>query len=133
MKQLAQIQIAPQGGYTGFGILGNPGTNGIGILQTAISTSIGLMTVIAFIWFTYLFIIGAIGIMTAGGDKQKLQTSRDKIVNALIGIVVVILAVSVISLVGYIFGIPFLNLTVLFNQVTGAGGSAGGGGGTFKK
>lgn len=117
MKELAQIQIAPQGGFTGFGPLGNPGTQGINVFTSVVSTIIGILTLVGFLWFILLFITGALGIMSAGGDKQKLETSRTKIINGIVGLVVVILAVSIISLIGFLFNIPFLDLPALFSRV----------------
>jgi uncharacterized membrane protein len=124
MNLLAQdINIAPSGGFKGFGPLGNVSGEGAGISTFTgfVSSAIGLMTIIAFVWFVFVFITGAIGIMTAGSDKQALENARKKIINGIVGVVVVIAAVSVISLIGNIFNIPFLNLPSLFNQIVGSG------------
>lgn len=124
MNSLAQINF---GTLHGFGTLGlEGGGSGIDIFTGIISSAIGLMTVVAFIWFVFNFIMGAIGIMTAGGDKQKLENSRQKIVNGIIGVVVVILAVSVISFIGFLFKIPFLDLRTLFTQIQPGGAGTGG-------
>jgi len=109
MNKLAQFDF---GTFEGFGPLGKPGGEGVNLFTQIISSAIGLITVIAFIWFVFLFITGAISIMTAGGDKQKLESSRQKIIIA---------AMSVISLIGTIFGIDILNLPKLFGQITGGG------------
>ncbi len=114
MKKLAQIDF---GTFEGFGPLGKPQGTGILNLTSFLSTLIGVLTIIAFIWFTIQFILGAISIITAGGDKQALEGARKKITNAIIGVVVVIAAVFVIDLVGTIFGIPFLDLYGLFNTL----------------
>lgn len=118
MKTIAQA--LDFGEFKGFGPLGNPGTGGVNIFSNFISSAVGLMTVIAFIWFVFSFITGAIGIMTAGSDKQALENARKRIVSGIIGVVVVISAIFVISLIGTLFGIPVLNLPELFNRVTGA-------------
>jgi len=129
MKEISQIQIAPQGGFTGFGPLGQNVGNGIDAFTAVLSSTVGIMTLVAFIWFLFLLITGAIGIMTAGSDKQALEGARKKITNGIIGVVIVILAVSIISLVGFIFKIPFLDLPTLFNQIIGGAATGGGGGG----
>lgn len=120
MQKLAQaaIQIAPQGGFTGFGTLGNPGGSGITIFTNVISASIGLLTAVSFIWFIYIFITGAIGVMMAEGDSKKLETARQRITHGLIGMIIVVMAVSIISLIGFLFNVPFLNLPYLFQQIT---------------
>lgn len=105
------------GDITGFGPLGNPEGEGIGTFSKFLSSAIGVMTIVAFIWFIFLVLTGAIGIMTAGGDKAALENARKRIVNGIIGVVVVIGAISVISLIGFIFGINILNLPELFGKV----------------
>jgi hypothetical protein len=79
------------------------------------------MTVIASIWFTFNLIIGAIGIMTSGGDKGKLESSRSRITSGLIGLVIVIAAVFIVQLVGSLIGLGSIILrpTDLIGIVTG--------------
>lgn len=108
------------GTLKGFGTLGGETTpigTGIGIFTNLISSIIGLMTIIAFIWFVFTFLTGAIGIITAGGDKQALENARKRIVNGIIGVVIVISAIFIISLIGTLFGIQILNLPYLFGQI----------------
>lgn len=109
MNSLAQINLAPAGGYKGFGSLGLEGLGAEGagtIFNTFISTAIGTMTIVGFIWFVFVLFIGAYGVMTSGGDKQALETARKKITTGLIGIVLIVSAIFVFQLVGYILGIP---------------------------
>ena len=108
------------GQLSGFGPLGNPGSGAINVFSNFISSAVGLMTIIAAIWFTFSFITGAIGIIGAGGDKAALENSRKKIVSAIIGLVVVIAAIFIIKLIGFLIGIPnILDLGQLFGQITG--------------
>ena len=77
------------------------------------------MTIIAIIWFAFVLITGAIGMMGAGGDKQAMESARKRITSGLIGLVVVIAAIFILDLVGTLFGIPnILNLGELFGQIT---------------
>jgi hypothetical protein len=125
MKNLlaqSSIPLAPSGGFTGFGPLGNlpEKSDGIVILTGFISKVIGILTIIAIIWFVFTFIAGAIGYMSAGGDKAAIESARKKIVNGVIGLVLVIISVFVVSLIGYLIGIPdILNITALFAKVAG--------------
>lgn len=125
MKLLAQapINIAPQGGFKGLGtgLFANVG-NGIDALTRVISVTVGIMTVVAFIWFVLNVIIGGINIISSEGDKQKLELARHRIFNGIIGIVVVVVAIFFVSLIGSIFGIPFLDLPKLFNQIIQSAG-----------
>ncbi len=108
---LAQINLAPPGGFRGRGPLGLNGVDpreSFNILNNTISTTIAILTIVAFIWFTIQFFLGAVGIITAGGDKAKVEGARNKITTGLIGIVVVIAATFIIQLVGTILGIDIL-------------------------
>lgn len=101
---LAQNSI-PLGPIRGFGTLGNPTDSGIGTFAKFISSTIGLMTIIAIIWFIFNFFIGAIGIISAGGDKNALETAKKKITTGVIGFVVVVSAIFIIQLIGFLLGI----------------------------
>jgi hypothetical protein len=115
MNNLAQLQF---GDLTGFGPLGTgQGEGSVSTFTKFVSSTIGLMTLIAFIWFVFLFVTGAIGMMSAGSDKASLENARKRIVNGIIGVVVVIGAVSIISLIGFLLGIDILNLPKLFGQI----------------
>ena len=118
------IPIAPQGGFTGFGKLGlkdgSLATNADVTLGNFISSVIGVMTIVAILWFVFIFITGAIGYMTAGGDKGAIEAARKKILNGLVGLVIVIIAIFVLRLVGYLLGIPnILNIPFLFSEILG--------------
>ncbi len=111
MKLLAQNTIdlydTSQGNLKGFGILGLEGNqNATGVFTTFLSSTIGLITVIAIIWFIITMLTGAIGIISSGGDKNSNESAKKKITAGLIGLVVTISALFILNLVGTIFGIP---------------------------
>ncbi len=121
MKLLAEdIKIAPSGGLRG------PGTNALSVVtdngfitfSNIISMAIGIMTVVAIVWFMFVLITGAIGIIGSGGDKQALENAKKRITSGLIGLVIVIVAVFIIDLIGYIFGIEFLNLYSMLTKIS---------------
>lgn len=117
MKTLAQDLNF--GKLSGFGPLGTPEGSGISTFAKFVSSAIGLLTIIAIIWFVFTFILGAIGIITAGGDKAAIESSRKKIVNGIIGLVVTIIAIFIVRLVGFILGIPnILDINQLFCTIT---------------
>jgi hypothetical protein len=100
----------PVGGFTLPGTLGgaSPADSGQ-TLERIISTAIGVMTVIAFIWFIVQFFIAAVQIIGSGGDKNALAAARGKLSTSVIGLVVVISAIFIIELIGTILGISILN------------------------
>jgi hypothetical protein len=80
------------------------GVTALKSVTTVISSIIGLLTVIAGIWFIFMFLIGGYTWMTSMGDKHKLEEARDRIVNALIGLVIIVAGWGVLALVGQFFG-----------------------------
>lgn len=121
-KFLTDIELAPKGGFKGLGPLGlegsDPSSAG-GTFTKFISSAIGVMTIVAIIWFIFKFISGAIGIITAGSDKQALESARKNITMGIIGLVVVIAAIFIIDLFGSLFGIEnFLNISDLIEMVS---------------
>ena len=122
MNKITQIKLSPDDGFKGFGSLGLeneiPEDAG-GVFNNLVSTIIGLMTVVAFVWFVFLLIAGAISMMGAGGDKAKLETAKQKLTTGIIGVIVVIAAVFVVDLIGNLFGIPdILNPAELIKTIS---------------
>lgn len=121
MKNLiADIPLGPErNSFTGpgSGALSNANTP-IQTFASIISTSIGVISIIAFIYFTFNLFIGALNITTAGSDKASVENARKKITNSLIGLVVTISAIFIIGLIGRILGLDFLNFANLITQIT---------------
>ena len=119
-KLSLSIPISPPGGFKGIGTgpFSNPTGSGIETFTKFISSVVGLMTIIAIIWFIFTLITGAIAMITAGSDKASLESARKKITTGLIGLVVTIAAIFLIDLIGYLIGIPdILNLPKLFESI----------------
>jgi len=117
---LAQIKLYKETeGLSGFGTLGKgQGEGSVGTFTKFISSAVGLMTIIGIIWFVFILVTGAIGIISAGGDKQALETARKKITTGIIGLVIIIAALFIIDLFGYLLGIENIpNLPELFKQI----------------
>lgn len=113
MKNLiAQKEIPLGPPFKGIGPLGldvpGGGAAAGSIFNKFISSTIGLMTVIAAIWFVFLLITGAYGIMSAGGDKAALETARKRITNGVVGFVVVIAAIFIIEFIGSLIGFDLI-------------------------
>ncbi|MBU1326585.1 hypothetical protein KKB64_00160 [Patescibacteria group bacterium] len=70
-----------------------------------ISGVIGAMLVVSFVIAIFYFMTGALSWITSGGDKAKLESAREKIVNALIGLIVVAATWAVAVLVGQFLGL----------------------------
>ncbi len=78
-------------------------------LETVISNVIAIFTIVGGLLFTYSFIMGAIGWITAGGDSGKIQKARDQMTQGAIGLVILVAAYGIIGLIGAVVGIDILN------------------------
>ena len=109
-----KLAVLDLGKIVGLGPLGNPVTTeqdpGASAFTKFISTTIGIMTIVAFIWFIFTLFTGAIAWLSSGGDKQKLQNAQKQITTGLTGLIIVISAIFLIKIVGTIFGIDILNI-----------------------
>lgn len=111
MRNLADIKIAPGEGLRGLGPLGLEGTGAgasIAIFNNVISSIVGIMTIIAAIWFIVQFISGAVSIISSGGDKAKLQEARNRITSGVIGIVITVAAIFIIQVLSQLIGVDLL-------------------------
>ena len=97
--------IPPLRGIGPLGLEKLTGQDAPGLFNKFISSAIGIMTVVAILWFVFILLGGAYGIISSGGDKQALENAKKRIVNGLIGLIVVIVAVFLIDLIGGIIGI----------------------------
>ena len=61
-------------------------------------------------WFIFILITGAIAYMNAGGDKAAVEEAKKKITTGLIGITLVVAAMFIADLLGYIVGIDLFNV-----------------------
>jgi hypothetical protein len=120
MKYLADIPLGPDGGFKppGSGPLSNPTADAPGTLTKIISTSVGTITAVAFIYFTIKIFMGALSIITAGSDKGKIEGARKDISNSLIGLVIIVSAIFLIDIVSIILNIPILNISLLIDLIT---------------
>jgi hypothetical protein len=111
MKYLADIPLSPNQGFAppGEGPLSDPSADPGNTFSKIISMTIGVMTAIAFIYFVYRFLSGAISVITAGGDKGKLEDARRNITTGIIGIIIVISAIFLIDFIGELIGVDILN------------------------
>ncbi len=97
---------------SGFGPFTAPTvTGGAGSLiaiTKLISLTIGVITVSGGIYFLFQFLIGGYLWLSSSGDKTRLQSAQDRIIHALIGIIIIIAAYAIVSIVGGLLGIDIL-------------------------
>lgn len=109
------VDLAPTGGLTGLGIkpTGNIGEQVAGI----ISTVIGVLTVLAVIWFIIEFVVSGVLLISSAGDQEKTAEAKKRLTQSLMGLVIVLGAMFLFTIISYIAGIDFLNIAEYFNNL----------------
>jgi hypothetical protein len=87
-----------------FGAGEQGGVDALKQITNLVSAVIGFMTSAAAIWFIFMILIGGYTWMSSMGDKHKLEQARDRIVYAMIGLVIVVASWALLALVGLFFG-----------------------------
>jgi len=77
-----------------------------------IPNAIILTFIVGSLIFFFMLVTGAIQWISSGGDKQALEGARGKITNALIGIVLLFVALAIIRLIESFFGVSILTLDI---------------------
>jgi len=104
-KHLAQ-QVQPIGPpIQGIGQYGT-GTNAATNFNKLLTQVIGILTIIAGIYFIFLLITGGIEWMASGGDKGKLASARTKMFSGAVGLTIIVAALFIADIVGNLIGLP---------------------------
>ena len=96
------------------------GTNGEVVgnqLNKTLGGIVGFLTTVAALWFFIQFILAGFQWISAGGDKAAIETARNKITNALIGLIIVAAAWVIVGVIGKIMGIDILNPGAILQNI----------------
>src|SRR3989344_7764571 len=108
-KLIPALAAIDLGNITGTGPFQNVGASPGADLERLASTILGTLTGVASLAFLLYFVIGALNWITAGGDKTKIESAQKSMLNAIMGIVVVVIAYFIASIIGFVLGINILN------------------------
>jgi len=100
--------------------LGTPASSPAGTfdrLEAFVTLFIGLATVVGGIWFIFQIITGAVAWVSAGSDKDGVQRAQKKFTNAVIGLIVLIFAYTLIALIGYLLGYNVFAISSALSRV----------------
>ncbi len=86
-------------------------------LNRGLSAIITILTSLGGLIFLIQFFQGSISWISAGGDQKKISDARDRITHGVIGLVVIVVAYSVIGVISTILGIEILNPAAFLRQV----------------
>jgi hypothetical protein len=85
------------------------GAAAAGNLEKFISNAIGALTLIGGLFFIFYFVMGALNWITSGGEKGKIDKARDQMVQAVMGMVVIVISYALIGVIGTFLGLDLLN------------------------
>lgn len=92
-----------KGNLVGPGI--QPTANPAGVLETIISTIIGVLTIVAVIFFAIQIIFAGYSFMTTEGDAKKMEESRKRLTEGVMGLFIVVIALGFAALIGRLTGL----------------------------
>ena len=93
--------------------LPNPqSVNGVSFFARFIPALVGMGLVIGSVVFLFIFIIGGIQWMASGEDKAALEAAKSKVVNALVGFILLICLFGILNLVQNFYGVRILTLDI---------------------
>ncbi len=89
----------------------------VAAFTTQLSNIIAFLTILGSLFFVIYFIVGGFEWLQAGGDTGKAEKARTRMINAAIGLLVMILATALVGIIGGVFGIDILNPADTFLQI----------------
>jgi len=107
MKEIALAIIDSDGEKQTIGGVASLPTGGLTDLQSIIKWGTTMLMITAVILAIYFLIWGGIGWITSGGNKDKIQLARKRIIYAVIGLLITISAFFIVNFVGHLFNIEF--------------------------
>ena len=94
-------------------------TGGWQFIETLARNVIGIGFIVGVVVFFFVFAIGAIQWLTAGGDRGALEDARRKIINAIVGLLILLLLYIFIQFINLLFGLNIGNLGTLYGPPPG--------------
>jgi len=97
----------------------DPGKN----IELIISNVFGFFTIMGAIFFIVYFLMAAMEWITSGGDSGKLTNARNKMMQGVLGLVILVAAYGILGIIGSLIGIELLNPASMLDSITpGKGG-----------
>lgn len=86
--------------------------------ENFISQFIGVLTIVAIIYFTFQIIFAGYAFMGSSGDPKRMEQSKTHLTQNILGLVIVLVALIITNLIGRLFGLDnILNFTETFNKI----------------
>ncbi|MCX6726867.1 MAG: hypothetical protein NTY75_03570 [Candidatus Shapirobacteria bacterium] len=82
-----------------------PTANPVGVLETIISTIVGVLTIVAVIFFAIQIIFAGYSFISSEGDAKKMEEARKKLTEGVLGVFIVVIALGAAALIGRLTGL----------------------------
>jgi len=93
---------------------GTPATQ----VEKILSTAIGFLTVIAVIFFVIQIILAGYGFISGQGDEKKIEASRKKLTDSILGLTIVVVAFGLAAFISNLLGLSdVFNLTKVVDSL----------------
>lgn len=90
-------------------------------LETYLSDIIGIITILATLFFIVFAFLSAFEWITAGGDSGKIAKARDRLIWSTLGLILVVATYAIVGLIGTLVGIDLLNPGELIQTIVPGG------------
>ena len=96
----------------------DPGGTPTEQVENILSQVIGFLTAVGVIYFTIQIILAGYSFLSSQGDKTKLEESRKKITNSILGLTIIVVAIGLSTLLANLLGIKdIFNLNKMFENM----------------
>ncbi|MDQ5950951.1 MAG: hypothetical protein QG639_228 [Patescibacteria group bacterium] len=79
---------------------------------STVSNILNIVMVIALLILLVYLIFGAFEWMTSGGDSSKLQKARDRMLHAIVGILILSSTLAVFMFIQYLLGVEIIGINL---------------------
>lgn len=89
----------------GPGKIPSSGVEATTMLEKLASNLIGILTIVAVLFFVIQIIFAGYSFISSGGDEKVMETSRKKLTNGVLGLFIVVVALGLGSLIAKLLGL----------------------------
>lgn len=94
-------------------------------LERMLSLAVGMLTLVSGLAFLIYFFIGTLSWTLAGSDEGKVEKAKKQMTNGAIGLIIVVMAYTIIAVLGNLVGLKLLNPACELARLQGVGATAG--------
>ena len=105
MVPLTNKLLAVKYTLTGPGTVPTTGVEATSMVEKLISQILGILTIVAVVFFVIQIILAGFGFMSSEGDEKKMETNRMKLTNGVLGLFIVIIALGLGTLISKLLGL----------------------------